>query len=122
MLVNDNIKLIWYWIETVYALVQRFFGYKKDASKIPKGAYCYVIDEERNKKEPLADGGRWIKTCPYFRSTKKTGGIACTYLGFFGFDCLLYDQCKICEVNEKCLIDDEDIEEDVSGIKQTKKM
>ena len=92
MLVNDNIKLIWYWIETVYALVQRFFGYKKDASKIPKGAYCYVIDEERNKKEPLADGGRWIKTCPYFRSTKKTGGIACTYLGFFGFDCLLYEK------------------------------
>lgn len=60
--------------------------------------YCYTFDFERNEKEP-EENSLWIKTCPYYRSTTKTGGIGCTFSGFYGFDCCLYDQCKICSEN-----------------------
>lgn len=94
-----KIKLLWYYIETRCAKLLRMLGLKYDTAVIPKGAYCYVWDEERNIKEPCADGGHWIKTCKYYRSTPKTRGIACIYMGFFGFDFCLYDQCKICGEN-----------------------
>jgi len=93
------IKLSWYYLETRYTKVLRFFHIIKDESIIPKGPYCYEYDEERNKEYPLASG-YWIKLCKYYRSTPKTRGMACTYLGFYGNDCCLYDQCKICGVNE----------------------
>ena len=32
---------------------------------------------------------------------QKTGGIACTYIGYYGFDPCLYDECKICGQNEE---------------------
>lgn len=50
---------------------------------IPYGLYCYY--------------GK-IK-CPFYRYTKKTGGIACIYESFFGYDALLSDGCKICGIN-----------------------
>lgn len=62
--------------------------------------YCYEYDEERNTKEPINDGGYWVKTCKYYRSTPKTKGVACTYVGYMGFDPCLYDQCKICGVKD----------------------
>ena len=96
----DRLKLIWYYIETRFVLLYLFFGFKRNDKVIPKGMYCYIIDEERNIKEPCKDGSYWIKKCPYYRSTGKTGGIACTYDGFFGFDLCLYDQCKICGINK----------------------
>jgi len=61
--------------------------------------YCYEHDVERNIKEPI--NGYWIKPCKYYRSTNKSKGVACTYVGYFGFDVLLYDQCKICGENEE---------------------
>lgn len=92
-------KKVLYYIESRYIRLIRFLGIKGDASVIPDGIYCYVYDEERNKKEPCKDGSYWIKTCKYYRSTKNTGGIACAYSGFYGFDFALYDQCKICSEN-----------------------
>ncbi len=92
-------KTIWYFLETRFTLVLWFFGRRYDESVIPHGHYCYTIDHEREKTEPISDG-HWINTCPYYRHTKKTGGIACTYVGFWGFDVCLYDSCKICGVNK----------------------
>lgn len=93
---KHKLRLLWYYAETRYVKLLRIFGVRRSAFVIPKGQYCYVLDEERNTKEPCSDGGYWIKTCKYYRSIPKTGGVACTYTGFFGFDCCLYDQCKIC--------------------------
>lgn len=98
---KTKIRLLWYYLETRYTKILCFFGIKRDTSVIPKGTYCYVYDEERNAKEPCTDGGYWIKTCEYYRSTPETKGIACTYTGHFGFDFCLYDQCKICGINDK---------------------
>lgn len=94
-------KLFWYYLETRYTKVLRYFNIRKDESIIPKGIYCYEYDEERNDKEPCKLGSYWIKPCKYYRSTPETRGIACTYTGFYGHDCCLYDQCKICGVNDE---------------------
>ena len=89
-----------YYIETRYTKLLRLFNIRKDTNIIPKGMYCYVYDDEKNEndenKEPFS---YWIKTCKYYRSNDK-GGIACTYVGFYGFNFCLYDQCKICGKNE----------------------
>lgn len=74
----------------------RLFRPKLDSSVIPVGHYCYVVDHERNKIEPM--DGQWIKPCPYFKRFKN-GNTACTYAGFIGFDAAHYDQCKICGEN-----------------------
>lgn len=58
------------------------FTYKKEP--IPDGVYCY--DRDGN-------------ACKYFRITKEKAG--CTYLGYFGDDLLLTDQCKICGVKDR---------------------
>ena len=104
---KTKLRLLWYWLETRYVILLRLFGVVRSASVIPKGQYCYVRDEERNAKEPCVDGGYWIKICKYYRSTPKTRGIACTYVGFFGFDFCLYDECKICGENDE--IDERDL-------------
>lgn len=97
---KHRIILTWYCIEAAYARIMRLFGFRKDSSIIPNGMYCYEIDEDKNKNVPRENGGYWIKTCKYHRSTNKTGGVACTYVGYFGFDLCLYDQCKICGKNK----------------------
>jgi len=95
-----NIKLLWYWVEIKYVKLVRIFGIIPSTDCIPKGMYCYEHDKERSIKEPLKDGEYWIKICKYHRSTQKTKGIACTYIGYMGFDPSLYDQCKICNIKE----------------------
>lgn len=103
---GNRIKTFWYYLETRGSKILKFFGIRYNKNVIPKGQYCYIIDEERNLNEPCPDGGYWIKICPYFRSNNK-GGVACTYTGFYGFDFCLYDQCKICNVNDE--IDERDL-------------
>ena len=98
--IKHKLKLFWYYTESSYVSFLRIFGFKPNTSVIPHGKYCYVIDVEKNKKEPCSDGSLWISVCKYFRGTNKTGGIACTYLGFYGFDPCLYDSCKVCGVND----------------------
>lgn len=89
--IEAKLLLIWYWLEIKY--IQIFnITYPKDP--IPEGMYCYENDFEKNIAEPF--DGIWIKTCPYYRSTYLTGGIACTYSAYYGFEAGLYDQCKIC--------------------------
>lgn len=95
---RTKLRLLWYWLETRYAKLLRLFGVVRSTDCIPDGMYCYEYDEERNAKEPT--DGYWIKTCKYYRSTPKTKGIACTYVGYMGFDPCLYDQCKICGVKD----------------------
>ena len=104
---KTKLRLLWYWIETKYAKLLHLFGVVRSTDCIPDGMYCYEYDEERNTKEPCTDGGYWIKTCKYYRSTPKTGGVACTYVGYMGFDSCLYDQCKICGLNDE--IDERDL-------------
>lgn len=94
----DRILLIWYYIEVKYTQLLRLFNIRKKDNIIPVGMYCYEYDEERNAKNP-SGGSYWIKTCKYYRSTKKTKGVACTYIGYYGFDPGLYDQCKLCSKN-----------------------
>jgi len=96
-----DIKAILIHIEIFFIRIFKFFGYNQDLTKIPKGYYCYTVDNERNKKEHI--DGYWFIPCPYFRATRKQGGYGCTLENFVGFDPLLYDQCKICNVN----LDDE---------------
>jgi len=93
------LKVIWYYIECCWTKIQRLFGYRKDTSVIPKGEYCYILDEERNKTHTCKDGGYWIKPCPYFRNFYKQGYSACTYTGFIGWSMCHWDQCKICGIN-----------------------
>lgn len=107
---KEKFELIWYYVETRYTKLLNFFNFKKDSLIIPKGMYCYEYDEERNIKDPSYDGGYWIKTCKYYRSTSR-GGVACTFTGYFGFDPCLYDQCKICSENE---LEDVDQSEDLN--------
>ncbi len=102
---KHKLRLLWYYAETRYVKLLRIFSVRRSASVIPKGQYCYVWDEERNAKEPT--NGYWIKTCKYYRSTPKTGGVACTDTGYYGFDPCLYDQCKICGKNYE--IDERDL-------------
>ncbi len=95
---RTKLRLLWYWLETRYAKLLRLFGVVRSTDCIPEGMYCYEYDEERNAKNPT--DGYWIKTCKYYRSTPKTKGVACTYVGYIGFDPCLYDQCKICGVKD----------------------
>lgn len=104
---KHKLRLLWYYAETRYVKLLRIFGGKRNASVIPKGQYCCVWDEERNTKEPCTDSGHWIKSCKYYRSTPQTGGIACTYIGYYGFDPCLFVQCKICGKNNE--IDERDL-------------
>jgi hypothetical protein len=99
--IKNRVKLLWYYTETRYTKLLHIFGVERDSSVIPEGMYCYV-------NEPRADGGYWIKICKYHKCTPETKGIACTYIGFYGFDCCLYDQCKICGVNDG--LDERDLE------------
>ena len=93
-----RIKILWYYIEIGYAKLLRLFNIRRKTSPIPKGTpYCYVLDDERNKTEPI--DGYWIKPCKYYRSMKGYSA-ACTYVGFIGFDLCLGDQCKICGVDK----------------------
>lgn len=96
---KTKITLIKYYIETLFTKCLKLFNIKYDTSVIPTGMYCYTNDIERNKTNPLTEG-YWTKTCPYYRSTNETKGIACTFEGFYGFDVCLNDQCKICGINE----------------------
>lgn len=98
---KQRIILASYYIEAMCSRLLRMFGVRRNVSAIPDGQYCYIIDKERNEKEPIKNGGYWIKPCRYYRGTKKTGGVACIYVGFYGFDFCLYDQCKICGVNDE---------------------
>ncbi len=92
-----KIKLLWCYVEIVYARLLRLFGVVRSTDCIPDGMYCYQYDEERNTKEPT--DGHCIKPCKYYRSMKGYSA-ACTYVGFIGFDPCLCDQCKICGVDE----------------------
>ena len=96
---KDRILLIWYWLEVKYAQLLYLFGVVRSALPIPEGMYCYEYDDERNATKADNDYGYYIKPCKYYRSTPKTKGVACTYMGYFGFDPCLYDQCKICSEN-----------------------
>ncbi len=92
-----KIKVLWYYIEIGFAKLLRLFNIKRSTKPIPKEtAYCYIIDEEKNKKEPI--DGYWIKPCKYYRAMEEQSYGGCTYVGFIGFDPLLGDQCKICNV------------------------
>lgn len=92
-----KIKLLRYYVEIVYTKLLRLFNVRRSTAPIPKGTpYCYVRDDERNKKEPI--DGYWIKPCKYYRNMKGYNA-ACTYVGFIGFDPCLGDQCKICGVD-----------------------
>lgn len=93
-----KIKLLWYYVEIGYAKLLHLFNVSRSTSPIPRGQYCYVWDDERNKKEPI--DGYWIKPCKYYRSMKGHSA-ACTYVGFIGFSPCLGDQCKICGVNDE---------------------
>jgi len=94
-----RIKVVWYYIEIVYAKTLHWFGICRDASVIPKGEYCYVPDEERNAKEKPKGGGYYIKPCKYYRHMRGELSAGCTYVGFIGVDLCLGDQCKICGEN-----------------------
>lgn len=95
-----KLRLLWYWLETRYVKLLRLLSVVRSTDCIPNGMYCYEYDEERNAKEPCEDGGYWVKTCKYYRNTPKTKGVACTYVGYMGFDPCLYDKCKICGEKE----------------------
>lgn len=100
---KTKLTLLWYWVEIQYAKILNKFCIVRSIDCIPNGMYCYEYDEERNSKEPT--NGYYIKPCKYYRSTTETGGIACTYLGYMGFDPCLYDSCKICGIKEFIEID-----------------
>ena len=85
----------------------RVFKIKKDKKHIPYGYYCYVPDIERNIKEPNVLGGYWIKPCKHYKYISENNR-ACTYLGYFGDDILLWDQVKICNIN--CPKDEDDVD------------
>lgn len=96
---KERFRLVRYWLETKWTKLLRLFGIELSIDPIPEGVYCYEWDEERNKRDPQI-GSYYIKPCKYYRSTPKTKGVACTYVGYMGFDPLLYDQCKICGIKE----------------------
>jgi len=96
---KDRILLVWYYVEVKYSQLLRLFGVRRSTLHIPEGMYCYDYDEERNATKDPDDVGYYVKTCKYYRSTYKTKGVACTYIGYYGFDPCLYDQCKMCSEN-----------------------
>ena len=97
---KKGLRTILYYLETRYTKILMKFGIRKDASIIPPGPYCYVIDKEKNKRSPLKTG-YWIKPCKYYRSGHGEGPYACTYTGFFGHDMCFDDKYKICGKNEE---------------------
>lgn len=99
MNIGERIKLIRYFVAAKFIRMCRAVGIKQDTSVIPSGMYCYVPDKERNANEPTDSFSYWIKPCKYYRSTPSSGGVACMYVGYFGFDPCLYDQCKLCGEN-----------------------
>ena len=88
------IKYIQVWFRVLWV---KIFHPRQDTSVIPEGPYCYSVDHEKNKLQPI--DGYWIKPCPYFHKFK-SGKTACTYEGFLGFDVAHHDQCKICNEND----------------------
>lgn len=84
-------------LQIIWVRIRNFFGYEKDTNLIPENTiYCYTIDSDRMKNEPITSG-YWIKTCPYYKTVGEKS--ACTYVGYYGYDVLLNDQCKICGKN-----------------------
>lgn len=83
------------------------FKIKRNKKHIPMGYYCYTYDIERQKNEPPLTGGYWIKPCKYYKYIDENNR-ACTFLGYFGDDVLLWDQVKICDENKY----DDEIDED----------
>jgi hypothetical protein len=95
MIMKDIMLLNWYWLEIKYSQLLCLFGVRRSTKPIPKGMYCYEHTGHRytnTKGESIIK----IRTCPYYRWTKRTKKTACTYSAFYGFDFGLYDQCKIC--------------------------
>ena len=96
--IKYQLLVLRYRIEVIFTNIQMFFGFRKSIEPIPDNTpYCYIWDEERNKKEPT--NGYWIKPCKYYRGMKGHNA-ACTYLGIIGFDPLLGDQCKVCGIKD----------------------
>ena len=94
-----SVKLIKMWFISKWIKLLGLFGVVRSTSPIPKNTmYCYEVDEERNEKEPF--NGYWIRTCPYYCKDYKTGYTLCKLDGYFGFDFGMYDQCKVCGINE----------------------
>ncbi len=92
-------KKISNFLEMIYSIIIKFFGYKYDEDLIPKHTpYCYLPDFEKNKQTPESST-YYIKPCPYYKhiSTNIRG---CKFVGYIGDDILLYDQCKICGVGD----------------------
>jgi len=83
--------IIQYRIEVFFTKLLNLFSIKKNINVIPKGVYCYEYDKSHSNNN--------INICKYFRSTNTGKGTACTYVGYFGYDFSLYDQCKICGEN-----------------------
>ncbi len=71
-------------------------GYKYNENVIPKGEYCYEIDDERNKVKDSSI--LYIKPCPYYKSLGNNLN-GCKFLGVITDDIIFGDQCKICDVN-----------------------
>jgi hypothetical protein len=98
-----NIKI---WFVVLFFRIKRLLGFKFKTDEILNGQYCYVFDGTSgiNKKT----GYTWYgtKTCPYYKTLYKNKS-ACLYLGFFGWDLCLNDQCKICGVKNE--IDEKDL-------------
>lgn len=99
--INKNTKnklhTISTFLEMIWCIIIKFFGYKYNEDLIPKGTpYCYLPDVEKNK-ENNDSSTYYIKPCPYYRyvSTNLRG---CKFLGCIVDDFLLYDQCKICGI------------------------
>lgn len=94
--IRRYVRYVSVFFEILYSRACIFLKINKDATVIPEGHYCYVIDEEKNKLEPI--DGYWIKTCKYYRSIGN-GYAGCTYCGYIGWDICLSDQCKMCGEN-----------------------
>lgn len=90
------LKIIWIYAEVLLTKVISLFGFKKDASVIPSGPYCYTVEQEQN----LPNGSIKTKVCKYHRNIGK-GRAACTFVGYAGWDIELNDQCKICGENDE---------------------
>jgi len=101
MISLKQVRFLVVYVEVAYARILCLLRINKSTSPIPEGHYCYVYDEERNKKEPLKNGGYWIKPCKYYRILKGQLRAGCTYVGFIGWDVCLGDQCKICGEKEE---------------------
>jgi len=91
-------KILIYYIEILLSTLRLKLGFNYSKDCIPIGYYCYKIDEEKSKSRPLSEGYE-IQLCPYYRKTKNGDNCGCVYIGFWGYDSCLWDQCKICGEN-----------------------